>query len=57
MRACLFSEEESDVRALLRSGADDEAIIAAIRRVLELKPPDHGLAGGITKRTMSQIGG
>jgi GTP 3',8-cyclase len=32
LRYCLFAVEEDDVKALLRSGASDEAIIAVIRR-------------------------
>ncbi len=57
LRACLFSNSETDVRSLLRSGVSDGDITAAIREVLLSKPADHGMAMGGLNRTMSQIGG
>lgn len=57
LRACLFSNHETDIRSLLRSGASEEAVIEAIREVLQAKPKDHGLTIGGLNRTMSQIGG
>jgi cyclic pyranopterin phosphate synthase len=56
LRTCLFSEEMIDVRAVLRSTGDDDALAAVIRDALDKKPekrPDV-LA---TVRPMSQIGG
>jgi len=57
LRACLFSNQETDIRSLLRSGASDEAVTEVIREVLQAKPKDHGPATGGLNRTMSQIGG
>jgi cyclic pyranopterin phosphate synthase len=60
MRACLFSLEETDLRALLRGGADDDALAAAIAACVAGKWAGHGI--GTTTfvqppRSMSQIGG
>ncbi len=57
LRACLFSNEETDVRNLLRAGTPDEDVSEVIRGVLAAKPKDHGLTTGGLNRTMSQIGG
>ncbi|MHB8780203.1 MAG: GTP 3',8-cyclase MoaA [Candidatus Geothermincolia bacterium] len=57
LRACLFSDSETDVRELLRSGAGDSEISRVIAEVLAAKPRDHAGAVGGLKRTMSQIGG
>ncbi len=57
LRACLFSNEETDIRGLLRSGTPDEVITDVIRKVLQAKPQDHGRVTGGLNRTMSQIGG
>jgi GTP 3',8-cyclase len=43
LRACLFATEETDLRALLRSGADDTAIEAAWRAAMWSKPAGHGI--------------
>ena len=60
MRACLFSMDETDLRALLRNGADDDAIAAAMATCVAGKWAGHGI-GSVTfvqpPRTMSQIGG
>ncbi|MFG2115689.1 GTP 3',8-cyclase MoaA [Streptomyces sp. NPDC048718] len=60
LRNCLFATEESDLRALLRGGADDEALEGAWRNCLAGKGPGHAI--GSTefrrpKRPMSAIGG
>ncbi len=62
IRSCLFSEEDVDLRALLRSGAGDGAILAAIGQAVASKPREHQLsADTITPshftRTMRQVGG
>jgi len=59
-RTCLFATEEFDLRALLRSGADDDALAAEIERAVGRKWAGHQI-GQVTfvkpRRTMSQIGG
>lgn len=60
VRSCLFSREETDLRALLRSGADDDAIEAAWRAAMWSKPAGHGInePGFVQpERPMSAIGG
>ena len=41
LRNCLFSLEETDIRSLLRSGADDAELIAAVRSSIEAKKEGH----------------
>ena len=55
LRPCLFSDEEIDVRTVLRGGTDDD-VRALIRGALESKPESHNMRIG-TLRRMSQIGG
>jgi cyclic pyranopterin phosphate synthase len=59
LRLCLLRPDEADLRALVRGGADDEALEKAIRSAIWRKPWGHGLAEGMreTVRGMSQIGG
>lgn len=60
LRSCLFSDEETDLRAMLRGGADDEPIRELLDRVITYKPEKHFLNEGFLKkcsRTMSLIGG
>jgi GTP 3',8-cyclase len=60
IRSCLFSRQESDLRRLLRSGADDDAIEAAWRAAMWTKPAGHGInQPGFVQpaRPMSAIGG
>ncbi|WP_061962400.1 GTP 3',8-cyclase MoaA [Demequina flava] len=60
LRACLFSREESDIRGLLRSHADDEALAGAIATCLRLKRPGHDIDDPSflqPDRPMSAIGG
>ena len=60
MRACLFSLEETDLRALLRSGASDDVLASAMAACVAGKWAGHGI-GTVTfvqpPRSMSQIGG
>jgi cyclic pyranopterin phosphate synthase len=55
LRTCLFSDDELDVRAVLRTGTDDD-VRAIIRQALAAKPESHNERLG-TLRKMSQIGG
>ncbi len=60
VRSCLFSREETDLRALLRGGADDRAVEAAWRAAMWAKPAGHGINDpGFVQptRPMSAIGG
>ena len=59
-RTCLFATNEFDLRVMLRSGADDDAIAAEIERAVGTKWAGHNI-GNVTfvrpRRSMSQIGG
>jgi cyclic pyranopterin phosphate synthase len=60
VRSCLFSREESDLRRLLRTGADDDAIEALWRAAMWAKPAGHGINDPDfiqPDRPMSAIGG
>jgi cyclic pyranopterin phosphate synthase len=60
IRSCLFSREESDLRRLLRTGADDAAIEAVWRAAMWAKPSGHGINDPDfvqPDRPMSAIGG
>jgi cyclic pyranopterin phosphate synthase len=60
VRSCLFSQEETDLRLLLRTGADDDAIEAAWRAAMWAKPAGHGINDPDfvqPDRPMSAIGG
>ncbi|MFD8011717.1 GTP 3',8-cyclase MoaA [Streptomyces sp. NPDC058955] len=60
LRNCLFATDESDLRALLRDGADDAALEAAWRASLAGKRPGHAIGStGFRRpeRPMSAIGG
>ena len=60
LRSCLFAIEETDLRGLLRSGADDDAIEAAWRTAIWGKPAGHGINDPDfvqPPRPMSAIGG
>jgi GTP 3',8-cyclase len=60
LRSCLFAIEETDLRGLLRSGADDAAIEAAWRTAIWGKPAGHGINDPDfvqPPRPMSAIGG
>jgi GTP 3',8-cyclase len=60
LRNCLFAVEETDLRRLLRDGADDTAIEAAWRTAMWGKPAGHGINDPNfvqPARPMSAIGG
>ncbi|MDO8848235.1 MAG: GTP 3',8-cyclase MoaA [Coriobacteriia bacterium] len=55
LRTCLFSDEEIDVRGVLRAGTDAD-VRDIIQQALAAKPEGHHMQLG-TVRRMSQIGG
>lgn len=59
LRLCLFSDDEIDLRMLLRGGAPPEKLREAIIEAVKVKPKQHQLAHGVVsqKRFMSQVGG
>lgn len=60
LHACLLEEGSVDLRALLRSGADDATIMSRMREAAALKPERHGVAGidgPATAKPMSRVGG
>ena len=60
IRNCLFATEESDLRALLRGGSDDDAIEQAWRAAMWAKKAGHGINDPDfiqPDRPMSAIGG
>jgi cyclic pyranopterin phosphate synthase len=60
VRNCLFAREESDLRAALRGGADDEVIADRWRAAMMTKRPGHGIDDPSflqPGRPMSAIGG
>ncbi len=64
LRPCLLRSRETDLRALLRSGADDAAVRHAIRETVLNKPGGHELTSvaAVEKKShcsgkMSKIGG
>jgi cyclic pyranopterin phosphate synthase len=60
LRSCLFATEETDLRGLLRDGADDATIETAWRKAMWYKPVGHGIDDPDfvqPARPMSAIGG
>ena len=60
VRNCLFATRETDLRGLLRGGADDAAIEAAWRAAMWAKAAGHGINDPNfvqPARPMSAIGG
>jgi GTP 3',8-cyclase len=60
VRNCLFASEETDLRGLLRAGADDDAVETAWRAAMWAKAAGHGINDpGFVQpaRPMSAIGG
>ena len=59
LRPCLASETGCDLRALLRSGADDAQLLAAIRETIWAKPREHHFEDSSMPATrgMYRIGG
>jgi cyclic pyranopterin phosphate synthase len=60
LRNCLFSMDETDLRAVLRRGGTDDDLAGAISSCVAAKGPGHQI-GSVSfvqpPRTMSQIGG
>jgi GTP 3',8-cyclase len=60
LRTCLFSIDEADLRAVLRSGGSDDDLSEVIERAIAGKWAGHAI-GQVTfirpRRSMSQIGG
>ena len=60
LRACLFAVEETDLRVLLRGGASDDEVAAAIERTVSPKWAGHMIQRVDfirPSRSMSEIGG
>jgi cyclic pyranopterin phosphate synthase len=60
VRNCLFAREETDLRRLMRGGADDDAVDAAWRSAMWAKAAGHGINDPDfvqPARPMSAIGG
>ena len=61
LRTCLFAQEETDLRGLLRGNASDEAVFSAIRDAIQRKPERHALESRLFRkcigRPMAAIGG
>jgi GTP 3',8-cyclase len=60
LRTCLFSQEETDLRALLRGDASDDDLADALRQAVLGKELKHYIGDKRfrrTKRSMSMIGG
>lgn len=60
VRSCLFGDDETDLRALLRSGAPDLEIATAWRSAMWTKQAGHGMSEQDFRppvRTMGAIGG
>jgi GTP 3',8-cyclase len=60
IRNCLFSRHETDLRRLMRAGADDDALAAAWRATMWVKAAGHGINDPDfvqPDRPMSAIGG
>jgi len=60
LRSCLFALDEFDPRALLRGGADDDEVAAAVERCVGAKWAGHAVNQVQfirPRRSMSQIGG
>lgn len=59
IRPCLLTDHEVDLRAILRSGSDDDAVREGILQALRTKPDAHHMSDGNRPRArkMIQIGG
>jgi cyclic pyranopterin phosphate synthase len=60
IRNCLFAQHETDLRRLIRTGADDDALAAAWRAAMWVKAAGHGINDPEfvqPDRPMSAIGG
>lgn len=54
LRTCLFSQEETDLRGLLRGRVADEEIIAVIRTAIHQKPERHALESEVFRKCISR---
>jgi cyclic pyranopterin phosphate synthase len=59
LHLCLLRDDEVDLRAAIRAGADEAEVERLIRHAVAVKPWGHGLPDGVlpTLRGMSQLGG
>jgi cyclic pyranopterin phosphate synthase len=60
LRTCLFATQETDLRSVIRSGADDETLAHTLRQAIWYKELKHSIGDKQFKRasrTMSMIGG
>ncbi len=61
LRTCIFSDDETDLREVLRQGATDEQLEAIIQQAIARKPKEHphqlSPVPGRCQRQMSKIGG
>jgi cyclic pyranopterin phosphate synthase len=60
LKTCLFSEEETDLKGLLRSGCGDEELERKLDEAISIKPLRRGSIAGVMKRChrpMVKIGG
>ncbi|MDP3038853.1 MAG: GTP 3',8-cyclase MoaA [Deltaproteobacteria bacterium] len=60
LKTCLFSDEEVDIKFLLRSGCHDEELEKKLSEAISTKPLRHGFTGSGIKRChrpMVKIGG
>jgi cyclic pyranopterin phosphate synthase len=62
LHTCLGQEDASDLRAVIRAGANDADLIEAIRNAVDAKPKGHDFkiaraAGPAVQRHMSTTGG
>jgi len=59
LRLCLFSDDEIDLRPVLRDCATQEKVKEIIQEAVKNKPKQHDFANGVIprKRFMSQVGG
>jgi cyclic pyranopterin phosphate synthase len=59
-QACLGGEDRAPLRDLMRAGADDAALVEAVRGALARKAPRHRMdagGGGLVLLAMRGIGG
>jgi cyclic pyranopterin phosphate synthase len=60
VRSCLFSQDETDLRTMMRSGASDEQLASAWAATMATKPAGHKVGSSEFRqpaRPMSAIGG
>jgi cyclic pyranopterin phosphate synthase len=57
LRACLLKDTETDLKALLRSGATDEQIVESIRQTILNKPKGHSLDSELDVEEKAKCGG